>query len=102
MRRSILYLMPIFAMSLAASGCSQTSGATDGAGYAMLTPSGATRQFIIANDQAVRAAGRFSQSDVRGARRLLEITISIAFADTRGIDAAGAWNDGTPKTRSET
>ena len=51
MRRSILYLMPIFAMSLAASGCSQTSGATDGAGYAMLTLSGATRQFIIANDQ---------------------------------------------------
>ncbi|KQW51035.1 hypothetical protein ASD02_32415 [Ensifer sp. Root1252] len=51
MQRSILYLMPIFAMSWAVSGCSQTSGATDGAGYAMLTPSGATRQFMIANDQ---------------------------------------------------
>lgn len=36
---------------LAASGCSPTASANDGAGFAALTPAPATRQFIVANDK---------------------------------------------------
>jgi len=48
MRRSTLFLLPLFALSLAA--CSKTGSAIDGAGFELLTPSPASRQFIIAND----------------------------------------------------
>ena len=40
----------IFAASLA--GCGATVGASDGAGYARLTPSAATRAVIVAEDEA--------------------------------------------------
>lgn len=42
--------MLLFAVSLAASGCSRTP-ANDGAGFELLTPSPETRQFIITNDK---------------------------------------------------
>ena len=51
MRRSTLLLTLTFASVLAAYGCQRTSGAIDGAGFSTLTPSPATRQFIIANDR---------------------------------------------------
>lgn len=41
--------MMLVAAPLAA--CSLTGSATDGAGYEMLHPSSATRQFIFANDK---------------------------------------------------
>lgn len=44
-----------FAASLAASGCQTpllaSDGSTDGAGYEQLTPSPATRRFIVAEDK---------------------------------------------------
>jgi hypothetical protein len=43
--------MVICAMSLAVSGCVTRTPANDGAGFERLTPSAATRQFIIANDR---------------------------------------------------
>lgn len=40
----------IAACALSLAACSKTGSAVDGAGYEALTPSPATRQFIIAND----------------------------------------------------
>jgi hypothetical protein len=50
MRKSIVLMPLAFAASLAAAGCSLTP-ANDGAGFELLTPSAATRQFIVSNDQ---------------------------------------------------
>ncbi|PWE56745.1 hypothetical protein DEM27_10300 [Metarhizobium album] len=49
MSKSASYLMLLFALSLAVSGCS--TSANDGSGFETLTPSAGTRQFIIANDR---------------------------------------------------
>lgn len=49
MKRSILLILPICVLSLA--GC-QTSAPSEGAGYALLTPSSATAVFVSRNDAA--------------------------------------------------
>lgn len=52
MRRLRSWTPLIFALSLVAGGCQTKSGAIEGAGFSLLTPGPATRDFIIKNDRS--------------------------------------------------
>lgn len=51
MRKSLTSTLLIFALSSAAAGCQTKTAATEGAGFSLLTPAPATRDFIIKNDR---------------------------------------------------
>ena len=51
MRKSRGWIWPACALSLMAAGCQTRTAATDGAGFSLMTPSPATKDFIIKNDR---------------------------------------------------
>ncbi|MES0029994.1 hypothetical protein [Mesorhizobium sp. M0040] len=49
MRKSPIWMLLICAVSSAVAGCQTKTAATEGAGFSLLTPAPATRDFIIKN-----------------------------------------------------
>lgn len=51
MRKLLTSMLLISALSLAVAGCQTKTAAIEGAGFSLLTPAAATRDFIIKNDR---------------------------------------------------
>ena len=67
MTKSAAWMIPLFALLLAASGCQTSGGASECDGWRKLAPSSATRGFIVKNDRPF--AEQVAAHNSFGARR---------------------------------